>query len=272
MPRTARHTRAPVSKERLYARALSIIDAEGLEALTMRRLAADLGVEAASLYHHVPNKQALLDGALGLVRAEMAFDEPLPQDWRDVLELVFMRHVQVLMAHPHLLPMAGRHVDTDEAGGLPYLVENGLNEEDAVALWQSIIAFVVGFAVFATESFPRDSDYLPDSLARRMAQWDEATCRRTVRYLLRAYAGPPTPPAAPTLPRPQPLPRPRPFPRKVRGCCYSARIAAPTDLSTWGIVRDASQRSGARRVWNSVSASQSRYSSCDQQRAVTRLS
>ncbi len=210
MPRRARTQQVPVTKDRLYARALAIIDAEGMEALTMRRLAADLGVEAASLYHHVPNKQALLDGALGLVRAEMTFDEPLPQDWKQLIELVFQRYLHVLMAHPNLLPMAGRHVDSDEAGGLPYLVEHGLSEEDAVSLWQSIIAFVVGFAVFATESFPRDSDYLPPSLARRMARWDESTCRRTVRYLLHSYAGAPAPdapspagatsPAGPTSP------------------------------------------------------------------------
>lgn len=190
MPGTARRgPRPPVTRELLYARALAIIDGEGLDALTMRRLAADVGVEAASLYHHVPNKQALLDGALSLMRAEMVFDGPLPQDWRQVMVSVFMRYLQVLMDHPHLLPLAGRHVDTDEAGGLSYLVENGLSEGDAVALWQSIIAFVVGYAVFATESFPRDSDYLPPSLARRMAVWDESTCRRTLHYLLQAYAG-----------------------------------------------------------------------------------
>ena len=190
MPRTPRRgPRPPVTRELLYAQALAIIDAEGLDALTMRRLAADVGVEAASLYHHVPNKQALLDGALSLMRAEMVFDGPLPQDWMQLMENVFMRYLQVLMGHPNLLPLAGRHVDTDEAGGLSYLVENGLSEGDAVALWQSIIAFVVGFAVFATESFPRDSDYLPPSLASRMAVWDESTCRRTLHYLLQAYAG-----------------------------------------------------------------------------------
>lgn len=184
----------------MFARALAIIDEEGLAVLTMRRLAADVGVEAASLYHHVPNKQALVDGALALMRTEMAFDQPLPQDWMLVIELVLMRYLQVLTNHPNLLPLAGRHLETDQASALPYLIENGLSQDDAVELWQSITAFVVGFAVFASGSFPHDDD-LPLSLAGRMAQWRGPTGRRTLRYLLHAYAG-----AAPTTRKPRPRP------------------------------------------------------------------
>ena len=67
----ATEARTPVTKDLLFRRALAIVDAEGLSALTMRRLAADLGVEAASLYHHVPNKQAVLDGAVSVMREDM---------------------------------------------------------------------------------------------------------------------------------------------------------------------------------------------------------
>ncbi len=179
--------RPPLTKDLLYAQALAIVDAEGLDALTMRRLAADLGVEAASLYHHVPNKQALLDGVLGLVRAEMTFEEPLPTDWRELLEVVFMRYLEVLGGHPHLLPLAGRHVEGEPAEGLQYLVSQGFDDDEACELWQSIIAFVVGFAVFASRQFPEDTDYLPPALARRMERWDSATARRTLRAILRSY-------------------------------------------------------------------------------------
>ena len=50
--------REPLSRDRVLAAAVALADAEGLPALTMRRLAADLGVEAMSLYHHLPGKEA----------------------------------------------------------------------------------------------------------------------------------------------------------------------------------------------------------------------
>jgi len=73
----------PLTKDELFAAALTIADTEGLEALSMRRLAAEVGVEAASLYHHLPNKDALLDGILVRMRSEMRLPDPLPQDWKD---------------------------------------------------------------------------------------------------------------------------------------------------------------------------------------------
>ncbi len=179
--------RTSVTRDQLFRRALAIVDAEGLSALTMRRLAADVGIEAASLYHHVRSKEALLDGALGVMRAQMTFEEPLPTDWRELMEVVFLRYLQILTEHPHMLPLAGRHVPGEPAEGLVHLVRQGLSEDEAVALWQSIIGFVVGFAVFASSEFPDDTDYLPDSLASRMRTWDAATARRTLRAILAAY-------------------------------------------------------------------------------------
>ncbi|HEX2704235.1 MAG TPA: TetR family transcriptional regulator [Candidatus Lustribacter sp.] len=179
--------RRPVTRERLFERALAIIDAGGLEALTMRRLAADVGVEAASLYHHVSGKDELLDGALSLMRSEMVFAEPLPQDWRALMELVFTTYLAVLAAHPNMLPLAGRRVGTDPQSGLVYLVSSGFPEEDAVELWQSINAFTVGFAAFSSAFTTTDTSDLPEGLARRMAQWRETTSRRTLGLIMTGY-------------------------------------------------------------------------------------
>lgn len=63
--------RAPLSRERVLAAAMELADAEGIPALTMRRLAAALGVEAMSLYHHVPGKERLLDGLADAVLVEI---------------------------------------------------------------------------------------------------------------------------------------------------------------------------------------------------------
>ena len=63
--------RPPLTKERVLQAAVDLADREGLDALTMRRLGADLGVEAMSLYKHVANKEAILNGIVELVVGEI---------------------------------------------------------------------------------------------------------------------------------------------------------------------------------------------------------
>ena len=63
--------RGRLSPERVLRAAVALADAGGIESLTMRRLGQDLGVEAMSLYKHVANKEALLDGMVDLVFAEI---------------------------------------------------------------------------------------------------------------------------------------------------------------------------------------------------------
>ena len=64
-------TRAPVTRERALSTAVAIADAEGLGALSMRRLARELDVEAMSLYHHLAGKDEILDGMVELVFGEI---------------------------------------------------------------------------------------------------------------------------------------------------------------------------------------------------------
>jgi AcrR family transcriptional regulator len=63
--------RTPLSKERVLRAAVALADRDGVGSLSMRRLAKELGVEAMSLYHHVANKDALLDGMVDLVFGEI---------------------------------------------------------------------------------------------------------------------------------------------------------------------------------------------------------
>jgi AcrR family transcriptional regulator len=74
--------RAPLSRERALGAAVSLADAEGIEALTMRRLAQELGIEAMSLYHHVANKSDVLDGMVEHVFAEIELPADCAGDWR----------------------------------------------------------------------------------------------------------------------------------------------------------------------------------------------
>ena len=178
---------SPLTKDELFERALTIVDAEGLEALSMRRLAAEVGVEAASLYHHLPGKDALLDGILVRMRSEMRIPDPLPEDWKDLMIAIFAEYRRVLAAHPNLLPLAGRRVETDPDSGLVFLTQLGFSDDDAVELWQSMIAFVVGYSIFGSAYAESDVSDLPKGLAARMSDWRDETSVRTLRMLLDSY-------------------------------------------------------------------------------------
>lgn len=94
----ARAPREPVTRERALHAAVSIADAEGLDGLTMRRLASALGVEAMSLYHHVPNKDAILDGMVDHVFSEI--DTPRAnRDWKAELRRRTRSMREALLRH-----------------------------------------------------------------------------------------------------------------------------------------------------------------------------
>ena len=68
---TTTEPRTPLTKDRVFKAAIKIADESGLDALTMRHLAEELGVEAMSLYYHVANKEAVLDGIIDEIMGEI---------------------------------------------------------------------------------------------------------------------------------------------------------------------------------------------------------
>ena len=101
--RSRRHSRrrAPLTRERVLEAAVTLADDQGLEALSMRRLGAELDVEAMSLYNHVSDKDDLLDGIVELVVADFESPSPLKgEDWRAALRRCAMRAHTALLAHP----------------------------------------------------------------------------------------------------------------------------------------------------------------------------
>ncbi|RDI54467.1 TetR/AcrR family transcriptional regulator [Nocardia mexicana] len=88
----------PLSRDRVLEAAVRVADRGGAEAITMRRVAQELGVEAMSLYHHVPNKDAILDGVVDVVFAAIE----LPggeQDWRGAIRARACSARKVLSRH-----------------------------------------------------------------------------------------------------------------------------------------------------------------------------
>jgi AcrR family transcriptional regulator len=97
----AKHTtqpRLPLSRDRVLGAAIALADGAGIEAITMRRLGQELGVEAMSLYNHVTNKDDLLDGMLDAVLAE--YDVPSPgTDWRAAVQTIAVSANKTLRRH-----------------------------------------------------------------------------------------------------------------------------------------------------------------------------
>jgi AcrR family transcriptional regulator len=91
--------RARLSRDRVLQAAVAVADRDGLGALTMRRLGQELGVEAMSLYHHVANKDAVLDGIVDLVVGLIEVP-PAGTGWRTAMHRRAVSAHEVLLAHP----------------------------------------------------------------------------------------------------------------------------------------------------------------------------
>ncbi|MGH2358727.1 MAG: TetR/AcrR family transcriptional regulator [Candidatus Limnocylindria bacterium] len=88
-----------MSRDRVLHAALRLADRRGIESLTMRNLARELGVEAMTLYYYVPNKDAVLEGIADLVASEIELPDPGP-DWKTATRQRALSAHQVLIRHP----------------------------------------------------------------------------------------------------------------------------------------------------------------------------
>ncbi|WP_309069403.1 TetR/AcrR family transcriptional regulator C-terminal domain-containing protein [Microbacterium sp.] len=97
--------RTTLTRARVLGTAVALADREGIDRLTMRSLAAELGVEAMSLYHHVANKEDLLDGVADAIAGEMQvavadLPAPAPSEWKAALRRRILTAREVMLRHP----------------------------------------------------------------------------------------------------------------------------------------------------------------------------
>jgi AcrR family transcriptional regulator len=95
---TGPEPRVPLSRERILEAALALVDERGLDALSMRKLAQELGVEAMSLYNHVESKDDIVAGILELVANEV--EEPAGEDWKPALRRTAIATHESFTRHP----------------------------------------------------------------------------------------------------------------------------------------------------------------------------
>jgi AcrR family transcriptional regulator len=148
-------TRTPLSRDRIFAAAIDLADRVGIGSVTMRHLAQELGVEAMSLYHHVANKEALLDGVVDAVVEEIGrelgdFDIPAG-DWKQTLRhriltarRVMLRHKwapAVIETRTTLTPTLLRYMDTT----LGIMVEGGFSFDLGHHAMHALGSLALGF-------------------------------------------------------------------------------------------------------------------------------
>lgn len=136
-----------LSKSAIAANALALIDTEGLEVFSTRKLGARLGVEAMSLYHHFPSKQLLTAWVAASLRAQV----PVPPDdlgWRSWLGQAARNWRAMALAHPNAFALLlANRLDEDDAlfrGQCRVLAEAGLAVSDAARAARIVNAFVSG--------------------------------------------------------------------------------------------------------------------------------
>lgn len=145
--------RSQLTRERVVEEALAIIAHDGVHALTMRRLAARLGVVPGALYHHLTNKQQLHDLVLDNVLAEVDLHPDPTGGWTEQLKVLAHRLRQVLEAHPGVAgilktrdPLGPHSLALAEAFLAP-LQAAGFGDRQAGLAFFLLVDYTIGFAV-----------------------------------------------------------------------------------------------------------------------------
>jgi AcrR family transcriptional regulator len=184
--------------------ALAIIDRDGADGLSMRRLSEALGRDPAVLYRHVPNKAAVLDGVAGIVLEQLAVDTADP-DWAGQLRTVAHDFRRLALAHPNVVPLlVTRPLATPLAQRPPatlrhledilaLLISAGFSGVDALHIYRVLFAYLYGHVVTELQEVverPEETDHvlrlglhrLPigdfpqmRSLAKALASYDGAS-------------------------------------------------------------------------------------------------
>jgi AcrR family transcriptional regulator len=145
-----------LSIDRITSAALAITDAEGLEALTMRRLAGELGAGVASLYRHVATRDELLVEMMDHVLGEICPPPPSLTSWREGAEWMAREFRRVLTQHrdvPSLLSrdrLAGPNAMRGREMSLRGLLDQGFPAFEAVKVYGILVSWVLGHTMLSS--------------------------------------------------------------------------------------------------------------------------
>jgi AcrR family transcriptional regulator len=169
--------RTGLSRANVLSAALALVDADGVEALSMRRLGKALGRDPMRLYRHASSKDALLDGIVEFALSELPIPAvPEGGDWEEALRRTAHAFRALVLAHPHLVPlMVTRPLATPLAmrplgtlrpleALLDLFIEAGFDGRGALHAYRLYTGFLYGHALNELQERVQDPDEIDDLL------------------------------------------------------------------------------------------------------------
>ncbi|WP_254359331.1 TetR/AcrR family transcriptional regulator [Microbacterium hominis] len=140
------------TRERIMAAAVDLADRDGIDALTIRALAKEMGVGPMTLYHYVEGKEQVLDGMVDVVFEKIALPDPA-RPWRDAVRARCASAREVLVRHPWSVPLLESRRSPGPAtlrhheAMLACFLEAGLSMPLTAHAYAVLDAYVYGFAI-----------------------------------------------------------------------------------------------------------------------------
>jgi AcrR family transcriptional regulator len=139
-----------LTRKRIIAAAMELIEQDGVEAVSMRRLATELGCGVMSLYNHVPSKSALLDGVADAVMSGIQITPVPGAAWQEQVRAQARAFRQIARAHPRCTlvvvsrPPSSPSMVRPVESALATLRDAGFGRQDAVRIVRAFVAYIVG--------------------------------------------------------------------------------------------------------------------------------
>lgn len=166
---------APITRERILACALDLIDRDGIDGLSMRRLGKALGRDPMTLYRHAPNKAALLDGVAESVLGQLEVDTGAGE-WTTQLREVARGFRRLALAHPQVVPLLVTRPLSTPLGLRPLgtlrpleniltlLTRAGFIDADALHVYRALFGFLYGHVLNELQELVESPDESDDLL------------------------------------------------------------------------------------------------------------
>lgn len=170
----ARRNNGQLSRSMILQTALSIVDRDGVDRLSMRRLSDALGRDPVMLYRHVPNKAAVLDGVAEIVLAQLSVDNTDP-DWAAQLRTVARDFRHLALAHPNVVPLLVTRPLATPLGQRPpgmlrpledvlaLLTSAGFGGDEALHIYRMLFGFLHGHVLNELQELierPEETDHV----------------------------------------------------------------------------------------------------------------
>ncbi len=176
MPTGSAEKRVPLSRARVLQTAIAIADASGSSALTMRSLAQALQVKPMAVYHHVANKEEILDGIIDLVFSEIDLP-PADVDWKAAMRQRAIAARNVLSLHPWAIPLMESRSNPGPAtlrqhdAVIATFRRAGFSIRMTAHAYSLLDSYLYGFALQESVSLPFDATTAPELAEKVLAQF-----------------------------------------------------------------------------------------------------